>query len=108
MYPLRPESTLVSRFLLAIVLGEHFSRFATAVSMRSGFPKLNREELGEYSTALPPYEEQLRIAAVMNTCDDRIRTEEAYCEKLKQLKKGLMHDLLSGRVRVNIKDEVAS
>jgi type I restriction enzyme S subunit len=105
MYPLRPEPTIVSRFLLALILGEDFSRFATAVSMRSGFPKINREELSGYQLALPTYKEQQRIAEILDTYDTRIRTEEAYRDKLKLQKKGLMHDLLTGKVRVKDADK---
>ena len=108
MYPLRPEPTIVSRFLLALILGEDFSRFATAVSMRSGFPKINREELSEYQLALPTYKEQQRIAEILDTYDTRIRTEEAYRDKLKLQKQGLMHDLLTGKVRVKNTDKLTS
>ena len=100
MYPLHPLETLNSRFLLALILGEDFSRFAIAVSMRSGFPKINRDEMGEYITALPPIEEQRRIAAVLDAHDARIRAEEAVLAKRRQVKRGLMDDLLTGRVRV--------
>ena len=100
MYPLQPHDTLDSRFLLAVILGEDFSRFAIAVSMRSGFPKINREEMGEYVTTLPPIEEQRRIAAVLHAHDARIRSEEAVLAKRRQVKRGLMDDLLTGRVRV--------
>ena len=100
MYPLQPSPFLESRFLLGVILGEHFSRFATSVSERSGFPKINRKELGEYWLALPTMDEQLHIASVIETHDVRIRTEEQYRDKLKLQKKGLMHDLLTGKVRV--------
>jgi type I restriction enzyme S subunit len=102
MYPLQPGPSLVPRFLLDVILGEHFSRFAASVSERSGFPKINRKELGEYRLALAPTDEQLHIASVMDTHDARIRTEEQYRDKLKLQKKGLMHDLLTGKVRVKI------
>jgi len=102
MYPLQPGPSLVPRFLLDVILGERFSRFATSVSERSGFPKINRKELGEYRLALPSTDEQLHIASVMDTHDARIRTEERYRNKLKLQKKGLMHDLLTGKVRVQI------
>lgn len=49
----------------------------------------------------PPLPEQKRIDLTLNTHDNRIRTEEAYLNKLKLQKKGLMHDLLTGKVRVN-------
>lgn len=100
MYPLRPDSNMDSRYLLALILSEHFTRFATAVSMRSGFPKINRDELEYYEAAIPDHEEQKRIATVLDSQDARIRTEEASHGKLIQLKKGLMHDLLTGQVRV--------
>ena len=100
MYPLHPYEELNSRFLLAVVLGEDFSRFAIAVSMRSGFPKINRDEMGEYVTALPSTAEQRRIAEVLDAHDARIRAEEATLDKLRQVKRGMMDDLLTGRVRV--------
>lgn len=100
MYPFRPASNVDSKFLLAVILGQDFSRFASAVSMRSGFPKINREELSEYRLALPLYEEQQTIAQILDTHDTRIRTEETYLNKLKRQKQGLMHDLLTGKVRV--------
>ncbi len=100
MYPLQPGPSLVPRFLLDVILGEHFSRFAASVSERSGFPKINRKELGEYRLALPSTDEQLHIASVMDTHGARIRTEEQYRDKLKLQKKSLMHDLLTGKVRV--------
>lgn len=43
---------------------------------------------------------------MLDAHDARIRTEEAYCDKLKQLKQGLMRDLLTGRVRVRAEKEV--
>ena len=102
MYPLQPEPSLLPRFLLDVILGEHFSRFAISVSERSGFPKINRKELGEYRLALPPKDEQLKIASIMDSQDARIRTEELYRDKLKLQKKGIMHDLLTGKVQVKV------
>jgi len=44
--------------------------------------------------------ERKQIANVLDAHDARIRTERAYCDKLKRQKKGMMDDLLTGRVRV--------
>jgi len=100
MYPLRPHSTITPYFLFATVLSEDFSRFAIAVSARSRFPKMNRQELTEYTFALPPYAEQVHISKLLAIQDTRLNNEEAHLNKLQQIKKGLMHDLLTGRVRV--------
>jgi type I restriction enzyme S subunit len=100
MYPLRPGERIRPRMLEAIILGEHFSRFAEKVSMRSGIPKINRAELGEYETALPPLDEQKRIEEVLVEHDQNVGAERSYRGKLQQLKTGLMQDLLTGRIRV--------
>jgi type I restriction enzyme S subunit len=49
---------------------------------------------------LPPFSEQVAVAEALDAHDVRIRAEEAYRDKLVQVKRGLMEDLLTGRVRV--------
>lgn len=102
MYPLCPQKDVTDpSFLLALVLSEHFSRFAEIVSTRSGFPKINRQELAEYTTARPPLPEQRRMAEVLDTLDDTILKTEQLIAKLKQMKQGLLHDLLTRGINEN-------
>ncbi|MEG4965711.1 restriction endonuclease subunit S [Microcoleus sp. B6-A1] len=54
---------------------------------------------------LPPLGEQEQITSVLDKYNTCIRTEEAYREKLKLQKQGLMHDLLTGKVRVKEADK---
>jgi type I restriction enzyme S subunit len=61
---------------------------------------LNLPTIGALLVALPPMQEQEKIAAIIKNYDTRIRAEEAYRDKLKLQKQGLMHDLLTGKVRV--------
>jgi type I restriction enzyme S subunit len=100
MYPLRPKAGVSSRYLLAVVLGDQFSRFTESVSMRSGFPKINRSEMAEFSVGWPPADEQSRIAKVLDNSDAKQLAAENEHQKLCILKCGLMDDLLTGRVRV--------
>ena len=51
---------------------------------------------------LPYPVEQDAIVEGIDAYDARIRTEEQYRDKLKLQKKGLMHDLLIGKVRVKM------
>jgi type I restriction enzyme S subunit len=83
-----------------VILGQDFSRFAESVSMRSGFPKINREELREYSLGLPDLAEQDRLGQVLSTIDERLAHEESLLSKLHLLKQGLAQDLLTAHVRV--------
>ena len=55
----------------------------------------------------PLVDEQMRIADILEAHDARTRTEEQYRDKLKLQKRGLMHDLLTGKVRVKSKDNIA-
>jgi type I restriction enzyme, S subunit len=50
-------------------------------------------------------EEQWEIVRELDEHDARIRAEEVYRNKLQLLKKGLMQDLLTGRVRVPVPEE---
>lgn len=50
----------------------------------------------------PPIEEQTKLLSPLLALDDRIHSEQTYLEKLTLQKRGLMHDLLTGRVRVKV------
>lgn len=109
MYPLRANSQLDPRFLLAVVLGQEFTRFAISVSERSGLPKINRQELGEYYLALPPLEYQKRISTILEAIDSAINQTYILIDKLKAMKAGLLHDLLTKGIDENgeLRDPVA-
>src|SRR5690606_12642169 len=100
MYPITAGPDVLPRFLLAVMLSDRFSDYTSAVSMRTGIPKINREELSGYSVALPPREEQEMIAAVLDGFDRKLEHDEALLSSVGILKRGLMQDLLTGRVRV--------
>jgi type I restriction enzyme, S subunit len=61
---------------------------------------MNLPTTGAVLVALPPMHEQKTITTIIDAQDARIRTEEVALHKLRQVKRGLMDDLLTGRVRV--------
>jgi len=67
----------------------------------TGVPSLNRENLKKIFLPLPPLSEQQLIADVLSQVDEVIEKEIQYKEKLERIKKGLMEDLLTGKVRAN-------
>lgn len=101
MYPLKTRPGFDPRLLLYILLSERFTHFANAQSARTGFPKINREEISEYAHALPlRVSEQQSIAATLNTWDTAIsRTHQLIAEK-EQRRKALMQQLLTGKKRL--------
>ncbi|MBK9480795.1 MAG: restriction endonuclease subunit S [Bacteroidetes bacterium] len=55
---------------------------------------------------LPSIEEQTAIAQVLQAADKEISLLKAKAEKLREQKKGLMQQLLTGKVRLKIKNEI--
>ena len=103
MYPLKPASNVSAGFILAALLGHHFSNYAESVSVRSGMPKINRSELAEYTIALPPTKnEQQAIAAMLSDMDAAIAALETKVAKARNIKQGMMQELLTGRIRLPV------
>lgn len=57
--------------------------------------ELSRTRLVEGSVPTPPILEQRKMAEILDTLDDAIRRTEEIIAKLKQVKQGLLHDLLT-------------
>lgn len=68
----------------------------------SAQPKLTQRNLGFVSLRIPPPPEQKLISDTLDTADAAIVAEERELGKLRQMKSGLMTDLLTGRIRVPI------
>lgn len=66
----------------------------------SGVPTLNRNDIHEIEVRIPIYAEQHAIAAVLSDMDAEIAALEARLEKTRQLKAGMMNELLTGRIRL--------
>jgi type I restriction enzyme, S subunit len=100
MYPLKPGVDISSPFILAVLLGHHFSTYAESVSVRSGMPKINRAELADYSFALPPLSEQRAIAAALSDVDALLEGLTRLIAKKRDLKQAAMQQLLTGQTRL--------
>jgi len=61
---------------------------------------INTAQLKALQLKLPPVDEQRRIAAILRALDAREAVTRESLSKLRHLKAGLMHDLLTGRKRV--------
>jgi type I restriction enzyme S subunit len=102
MYPMKSAPDVSAAFIFAIILGHQFSKYAESVSVRSGMPKINRAELGEYSIALPPTKaEQDAIATALSDADALIESLEQLVTKKRQIKHGAMQELLTGKRRLS-------
>ena len=93
-------SIIVPNYLVYVLSSDHVQNQIRLRSKRMTVRNLHLEEIREFWIPLPSLREQRRIAAVLHAHDARIRAEEAVLAKRRQVKRGLMDDLLTGRVRV--------
>jgi len=80
---------------------KHFITSFLSLAYGNVFNTITRETFKKVLIPLPPLPEQQRIASILSQIDEVIEKEQAYKEKLERIKKGLMEDLLTGKVRVN-------
>ena len=61
---------------------------------------LNTKLINRTEIALPPASEQTAIATILSDMDAEIAGLEAKLDKARQVKQGMMQELLTGRVRL--------
>jgi type I restriction enzyme S subunit len=81
-----------------------YYRFCTIDWMQyneaSGVPSLNARTIENVETSTPTPKEQTAIAAVLSDMDAEIDALEQRRAKSRALKQGMMHELLTGRIRL--------
>jgi type I restriction enzyme, S subunit len=66
----------------------------------STFLEIGKNQLSEFLIELPPLLEQIEIANILSDMDAEIGLIESKLTKTRQLKQGMMHELLTGRIRL--------
>ena len=67
----------------------------------TSIPGLSTSDLTTLRIPIPPIEKQTQIGDLLSNLDLKIQQEERHKENLQELKRGLMQDLLTGKVRVD-------
>ena len=63
---------------------------------------LNAAIVKSIKVLIPPLPEQKKIASIFSSVDEVIENTQKQIDKLQDLKKSLMQDLLTGKVRVSV------
>ena len=66
----------------------------------SGVPSLNARTIENIEISTPAFEEQVEISRIINSLDEDIKAHEAKLAKIRNIKQGMMQELLTGRVRL--------
>lgn len=106
---LRAKHTFLPRFLFQLLFGNAIASQLRRFETGSTYPAVNESDVHLLRVPLPAIEEQQRIAQVVDTVDAAIQKTEALIHKLKMMKAGLLHDLLTCGLDENgeLRDPVA-
>jgi len=99
VYILRSNERLSPAYLYYVLASHRIQSSLQQVQTGSAQPGLNSSFVRHLDIQLPPLPEQKKIAAILGAADAKIEAEAQKREQLQTLKKGLMQDLLTGRVR---------
>lgn len=103
MIILRNQNNILSNDYLYIFLKSGLFEHQVANTVfGSAQPQLTVKEIEKFNICFSNKNEQKQIAKILTTQDKKIEIEETNLVKLKELKKGLMNDLLSCKVRVKV------
>ena len=100
---IKPNHDLIYNKFLAYYLQTDIVMKQFLKRSKSGtVTNLHLEEIRQVTVPIPPYEEQLEIAQKIDFIHCLLNKEMKRYEKLAQIKRGLMQQLLTGQVRVKI------
>jgi type I restriction enzyme S subunit len=100
---IRPDQGRVNpKYLAHYCLADHSRKFFMAAAKHSTMTTIGQADIAPLKVALPPLSEQQNIVAVIDSIETKTRISAARLQQVVTLKKALMQDLLTGKVRVNI------
>lgn len=103
---LRPDSANINtRWLSAALNSDAFKRQVQAITAGVTRPKVTLADFRKLRLARPELAEQTMFANRLASLADMLSSEEAKLVKLQKQKHGLMHDLLTGHVRVKFSEK---
>jgi len=92
---LKARSGVDPRFAVRVFQSEPVVREAVATSIGTKMPRTSWAAIQHLEVFCPPEPEQQRLAQIFDILDDTIRNTEKIIAKLKMVKQGLLHDLLT-------------
>jgi type I restriction enzyme S subunit len=91
-----PKTEVETKFVAEFING-----FIKVNLEGSSIPQLTRPKIATYLIPLPPLDEQREIARILQAVDAKIAAEQARRAALEELFKSLLHELMSGQIRLS-------
>jgi len=100
-----PKEAINTHYLLWALRSSDVQKKIQLAIKGTTFAEITLAELRRIKVPIPrTRKQQDDVAARLICCDEMIEKEERSCEKMRQMKTGLMQDLLTGKVRVTVDD----
>ncbi|MEP5256161.1 MAG: restriction endonuclease subunit S [Winogradskyella arenosi] len=99
---LRAKLTLDLEFLNQIIGSPLWLNYVDSVKTSSGIPHISAKNIREFKIPFPPKEEQEQIAKILSSVDNKLEVLSEKKTTYQELKKGLMQQLLTGKIRVKV------
>lgn len=88
------------KYLYYQLISKRFKDFVELGKTGTTFFGLSQAAVGKYPVLLPRKADQIRIASILSDMDAEIVVLEAKLDKSRQIKQGMMQELLTGRIRL--------
>ena len=106
VFVFRTNDKLLPAFLFRILSSSVFKNFIDTLSAGSTIKHLYQKDLKNFEFEIPVDKtEQEAIANTLTAMDEEIEALKAEQEKMIQIREGAMDDLLTGRIRLSVKEE---
>ena len=100
VYQISKFSEKVSGYFFYLYFSKNFYERIMQMTAKSTVDSVRREMIAEMKVALPSVAEQQAIAAVLSDMDAELEALEARYAKVKDMKTGMMQELLTGKTRL--------
>lgn len=101
VFLIRPKSDkIVPEYLFFILTSRIFDNFINGITAGSTIVHLYQKDFVHFGYYAPHPEEQTAIAAILSDMDKEIQTLQQRLDKTRQLKQGMMQELLTGKTRL--------
>ena len=97
---LSPLACCDSTYLLSYFYSQAIDRQLHSLVVGSNYPAVNSKDVANIKIAVPPVEEQRKIAEILGVWDKAIELQARLVDKLELRKRALMQRLLTGRLRL--------
>ncbi|KAA8556364.1 restriction endonuclease subunit S [Pseudomonas marginalis] len=88
-------------YLAQFIGSPFFTAHCDSVKTVTAIPHISADDIRSFSIPTPPtFEEQTAIATILSDLDSELSTYEIRRDKARQLKLGMMQELLTGRIRL--------